>query len=101
MFGQSLDVALCEKADVRVTGIQIDGNFAQVEYTWTCGQSTSIFELLRPILATTNFQFNMDTNLDRVLALASTGTIQGIAFFSLYDAGWRLEEVWDDVPDEW
>lgn len=101
VFGQGVDIALCEKANIRVTGIHADGAYAKVEYTWTCGRITPVFELLHPILTDYNFQLNLDTTLERVLELRTSGSIHGEAYFSLYDDGWRLEEVLDDVSTDW
>jgi len=101
VLGQGIDVALCTKADIQVTGIQKEGNHAKVEYTWRCEETTPVFELLKPILASSSFQFNLDTNLERVLELPQLREIPSQAFFTLYDDGWRLKEVWDDFELEW
>lgn len=80
VYEQNIMVALYEKDDIRVTGIQQDGSYARVEYTWKRGRTTPIFDILQPVISSNMVEeFSAGKRYDYE------------AYFSLYDDGWRVE----------
>ena len=80
VYEQNIMVALYEKDDIRVTGIQQEGGSARIEYTWERGRTTPIFNILQPIISSNMVEgFSADERYDYE------------AYFSLYDDGWRVE----------
>jgi hypothetical protein len=81
----TITVATHERVDIQVTGIRIEGSYAFVDYTWRYGQTTPVFDILRPILAVgTTEDFSASKKHD------------GEAYFALYDDGWRLANMWGE-----
>jgi hypothetical protein len=80
VYEQNIMVALYEKDDIRVTGIQQDGSYARVEYTWKRGRTTPIFDILHPVIS---------SNMVEEFSAGERYAYE--AYFSLYDDGWRVE----------
>ena len=80
VYEQNIMVALYEKDDIRVTGIQREGGHARVEYTWKRGRTTPVFDILQPVISSNMVEeFSAGERYDYE------------AYFSLYDDGWRVE----------
>jgi hypothetical protein len=80
VYEQNIMVALYEKDDIRVTGIQREGSYARIEYTWSRGRTTPIFDILQPVISSNMVEeFSAGERYDYE------------AHFSLYDDGWRVE----------
>ena len=80
VYEQNIMVALYEKDDICVTGIQREGSSARVEYTWKRGRTTPIFDILQPVISSNMVEkFSAGERYDYE------------AYFSLYDDGWRVE----------
>ena len=80
-----ITVATHERVDIQVTGIRTEGSYAFVDYTWRYGQTTPVFDILRPILA-------VDTTED----FSASKKHDEEAYFALYDDGWRLANMWGE-----
>lgn len=68
-----------DKVFGEVTGIKMSekGNSAEVEYTWTCNNFTEFYKLVSPF----------DERLIRYYEKQGSK----VAYFTLYDDGWRIE----------
>jgi hypothetical protein len=80
VYEQNIMIALYEKDDIRVTGIQQDGSYARVEYMWKRGRTTPIFDILQPVIS---------SNMVEAFSVGERYDYE--AYFSLYDDGWRVE----------